>query len=337
MIDAGPLLDALPDGVLDLAVELRRQGLQRLHELTGASSPLDRDEVVAQLVAPRLLHRDWPAPSAPVEVAGGAVHVDVSDDDDEVWAVVLDRWGDAGPEVVAAVAQEWRLPVAPYRPLPPVGTGPPGAAPGWERPLARRPDGLHGIRVVDLTSLWAGPLCTALLADAGAEVIKIDPSCRPDGFRARPALYRHLNQGKQVEDLDLRLRSDRARFEDLVAGADLLVSSFSRRVLPNLGYDADRLRSLNPGLACLAITAFGRGVPEQEWLAYGGGVHAASGLGRTDGTARPAPVSYPDPLAGWAAFARALELLGRPGSFRSVEVALADVVAPLAAAIPAGR
>ena len=329
MTDSASLLDALPVGTLDLAIELRGRGLQRLHELTGyAANAVDRGEVAAELLAPRSLDPDWPAPSAPLAVPGGAVHADVADDDAEVWAAVVDSWAEAGPEALSRAAQERRLPVTPYRrPAPlPVAT-----SATVDVPLRRRAGGLQGIRVVDLTTLWAGPLCTALLAEAGAEVVKVDPSCRPDGFRDRPALYEHLNRGKQVEDLDLRQRADRDRFEELVARSDMLVSSFSRRVLPNLDYGAARLRDLNPTLAFLAVTAFPVGSAEQDWLAYGGGVHAARGLGMTGGVPAPAPVSYPDPLAGWAAFARALELLGRPGPFRTVEVALSEVVTPLLA------
>src|SRR6185312_12124824 len=102
------------------------------------------------------------------------------------------------------------------------------------------------VRVLDLTAMWAGPLCTRLLAEWGATVTTIEPAVRPDGLRGSPAQFAVLDRGKRRVDLDMRRGTDRAAFEQLVAESDLLVESFSRRVLPNLGY-AD-LRSINPAI-----------------------------------------------------------------------------------------
>ncbi len=275
-------------------------------------------------------------------------------------------------ERLAAEAQVWRLPVTPYRRLadatralavaPDRPTQPSIAAASQVRrdgPMtpddgapsqvrmprgdgatirvrkdepARRRRGRDQPLVVDLTALWAGPLATALLADLGAEVVKVDPAARPDGLARHRAFHHHLNSAKQVVDLDLRDDSDRRRFEALLDRADLLIDSFSRRVMPNFGYGRPALAARWPRLAALSITAFPTSVPEADWIAYGPGVHAVMGLGdRGPGRSfDPAPVAYPDALAGLAAFAAAAELLARgPGTPASTEVSLAAAVTPL--------
>lgn len=271
-------------------------------------------------------------------------------------------------ERLAAEAQIWRLPVAPYRrldqavralPAPPdrlvskgdedggrdfrerspVQTDAAGSIGGCDR-QERRPRRRDQPLVVDLTALWAGPLATALLVDLGAEVVKVEPSARPDGTAHHPAFYDHLNAAKQVVDLDLREEPDRRRFETLLDRADLVIDSFSRRVMPNLGYGRPVLAARWPRLAALSITAFPASAAEADWIAYGPGVHAAMGLGdRGPGRAfEPAPVAYPDALAGLAAFAAAAELLARsPTAPANSKVSLAAAVAPLtlAAANPA--
>ena len=252
-------------------------------------------------------------------------------------------------ETLAAAAQELRLPVTPYRHLADASPGADGdndlepedqSQPGWERsePL-----------IVDLSALWAGPLATSMLAKLGAKVVKVDPGCRPDALGEHGPFYQALNGGKTIVDLDLRLPTDREQFESLLDRADLLVDSFSRRVMPNLGYGPDDLRSRFPTLSTLSIVAFPAGSPEQDWVSYGPGVHAASGLAldREPGQGpdwahldwrrprpRPAPIAYPDVLAGLAAFAagsRALRAgVGTPRAHH--EVSLAGALQPLVAA-----
>jgi len=289
----------LPAGMVEAAVRWRSIAAT----VVGGEVP-DQAVVERELVLPLATEPAWPGPSAPMAVPGGWVQADLIDDDRDTFDRLRRTHPEAGPETLAELAQQLRLPVLPYRtrpwPAPPAATSGP----------ARHDGNLAGRTVIDLTSLWAGPLATRLLAEAGAEVIKIDPACRPDGFRVWPRLYDALNGAKQVIDLDLRVGDHRAAFESLVGEADLLVSSLSRRVLPNLGYDHAALRTLQPRLGTLDIVGFPVGCPEQDWLAYGTGVHAISGRGMVDGRPRPTPVAYPDGLAGHAGFVRALELLG---------------------------
>ncbi len=360
-------LAVLPDGAVAQGRASMLRGLTRI----GLSDDRDgwaSDAAIArQLVRPLLQVEDWPGPSQPLAVGHGAVHADLIDSDHEVLArlrALLAASCPLDPETLAAEAQNWRLPVTPYRQLSglppdqrPLDRQRPGSDPRDARiveesgpwapgsPWARQPV------VVDLSTLWAGPLATSLLADLGARVVKIDPDCRPDGFREHPTLYRSLNQAKEIVDLDLRQPDDRRSFEALVRRADLVVSSFSRRVMPNFGYGPDQLRALNPTLATLSIVAYPAGSAEQDWVAYGPGVHATSGLAassvqaETGGPIRyqATPIAYPDALAGLAAFAAAAELVshshGQPGSLRPTgapteqhrELSLAGVLGPLVA------
>jgi crotonobetainyl-CoA:carnitine CoA-transferase CaiB-like acyl-CoA transferase len=361
---AGHVLARLPEGAIDTGLASWLGGL------ASAGAPAGLVEATPQAVAellvlPVILADHWPDPSDPLPVGDGAVNADLIDDDRDTLACLRQALfttagaGEIDAERFAAEAQRWRLPVTPYRPLPPPATpgprDPNRSDDGRDEPSAASPTSLartsgHASRreplagrlVVDLSALWAGPLATALLARLGATVVKLDPSCRRDGFRAHPRLYNRLNGDKEIVDLDLRRPADRQRFERLVAGADLVVDSFSRRVMPNLGYGPDQLRSLRPEIATLSLVAFPAGSPEQDWVAYGTGVHAASGLAAPEGHPaqrrgadgrraryRAAPIAYPDALAGLEAFAVATGLLSRPGPVAHREVSLAGAILPL--------
>ncbi len=329
----------LPAGTVEAATASLHRGLAAAGRVDDLGSWLQPDAVAAQLVRPLLTTDDWPGPSAPLAVGGGAVHADLIDEDHDRLAILRSILADVGPldaETLAAEAQDWRLPVTPYRDLPaaapprpaPAGLPGPGGTTGWEgQPL-----------VVDLTSLWAGPLATSLLADLGAQVVKIDPQVRPDGFREHPTLYAELNGHKEIVDLDLRRHDHRRRFEALVDEASLVVDSFSRRVMPNFGYGPHDLRRRNPRVATLSVVAFPAGTREASWVSYGPGVHALCGLGtRLDGAGRrrfePAPLAYPDALAGLEAFAAAAALLSVGGThpLPHREVSLAGALAPVVA------
>jgi hypothetical protein len=269
----------------------------------------------------------------------------------------------ADGEEIAATAQLWRLPVCPYRPRPrpaPVVDGPrrtPGPTPSEPlqrsgaatatRPSSGRWPPLRTTTIVDLTAMWAGPLCTWLLGRLGATVVKVEPDCRLDGLRALDGggihpggrsrrdgtdsgLFNALNSGKQRLAADLRHPAERAAFDALVAQADVVVDSFSPRVRPNLGLTRDTLSAGHRDLVTVSVPAFGPG-PERHWIAYGTGVHAAIGLG-DDSTGRyvaPA-VSYPDPIGGLGATAMVLAgLLGRTAGWAPVhlEAPLAETAA----------
>jgi hypothetical protein len=340
-------IGGLPGGVLELAAEYASRALAQLPaEAAGLPSP-SRLGAAAVLMPVALAARGGvPAPPRPdpFPVGAGAVAADLAGPPDrELFARLLeslepDERDD--PELVAARAQEVRLPVLPYRPAGDgealVEAAPAAAAIGaGERPLAGR-------SVVDLSSMWAAPLATALLARLGAEVVKVEMPSRPDGLRrwglapgesgGASRFHDALNGGKRLLRLDLREEPDRRRFEELLAGADLLVESFSRRVMANLGYPVEELRRHRPSLRIARLRAFPPG-PNQDWTAYGSGIHAIAGLGdRGGGRFAAAALSYPDPLAGLQLFAACLAQLGeqRHGAEVAVaEVSLLGAVAPL--------
>ena len=315
-------VEHLPAGAAEVALAWR----DAASALLGAPASAD-SEVLRHLVLPLLVDPEPPAPTEPVQVNGGWVQADLIADDVELFERLAASLPEAGPEELSAAAQEYRLPVLPYRsepwPIDSEAMARPGA---FEVPAARFGGSLEGVNVLDLTAMWAGPLATRLLADAGASVTKVDPDCRPDGFRANTPLYEELNSGKDIIDLDLRVASDRQAFERRVAEADVLIESFSRRVMPNLDYSPGELRTLNPALTTISIVGFPLGCAEQDWLAYGTGIHAISGLGLTTDRAEPAPVGYPDPVTAYAVLARTLDVLG---SGSHSEIALIDSAAAI--------
>ncbi len=167
---------------------------------------------------------------------------------------------------------------------------------------------LAGVRVLDCTAMWAGPLCTWLLGALGAEVVTVEHQVRPDGLRAQPALFASLDRHKSRLPLDLRDRGDLAHLEALLGRADVLVDSFSARVLPNLGLGPEILATRHPHLVHVAVPAFSGTGARRGWVAYGTGVHAHCGLGDLGSLGMHAPeVTYPDPLAGLAAAAAVVE------------------------------
>ena len=138
------------------------------------------------------------------------------------------------------------------------------------------PGALEGVRVLDLTHHIAGPWCTKLLADYGADVIKVE---RPEGDPARrmapffhdqtgpenSLLFLYLNTSKRGVTLNLKTRQGRQMLRELVLDADLLVENFSPRVMPSLGLDYDCLREVNPALVMLSISNFGQTGPYRDY------------------------------------------------------------------------
>jgi crotonobetainyl-CoA:carnitine CoA-transferase CaiB-like acyl-CoA transferase len=134
-------------------------------------------------------------------------------------------------------------------------------------------------RVIDLSALWAGPLCAGLLARAGAEVVRIESAGRPDPTRkGSPVLDQLLNGGKQAVALDLRVAADRDRLLALIAGADALVTNARPAALARLGLTPAALLDANPALIWAAITAHGWHWPQAERVGFGDDCAVAGGL-----------------------------------------------------------
>jgi crotonobetainyl-CoA:carnitine CoA-transferase CaiB-like acyl-CoA transferase len=142
---------------------------------------------------------------------------------------------------------------------------------------------LEGIRVLDFTTTIAGPHCTRLLADLGAEVIKIEA---PEGdmMRTRPPLrngastsFGQLNAGKKSIVLDLKAPSAVEAVRRLVATADVVVENFRPGVMRRFGLDYDALAPIKPELIYCAISGYGQTGPSSQLPAYAPVIHAASG------------------------------------------------------------
>jgi crotonobetainyl-CoA:carnitine CoA-transferase CaiB-like acyl-CoA transferase len=158
-------------------------------------------------------------------------------------------------------------------------------------------------RVLDLSALWAGPLCSHLLQLGGAEVIKVESSVRPDGARYGPsAFFDLLNAGKRCVTLDLRGQFDRGRLRALIDDADIVIEASRPRALRQLGIDAEALVRARSGLSWIALSGHGREEPQAQWIAYGDDAAIDAGLARVMREATGEPVfvgdAIADPLAG---------------------------------------
>ena len=186
---------------------------------------------------------------------------------------------------------------------------------------------LSGIRVLDLTRVLAGPLCTMTLGDLGADVIKVE---RPDGGdetrgwgppfdeRGESAYYLSVNRNKLGVALSLDDPADRSLVERLVAGADVVVDNFKRGTLERRGLDPERLLAARPELVWCTITGFG---PDSDRPGYDFVVQAERGwmaiTGEPDGAPMKVGVALADVLAGKdAAIAILGALVRRSGTGR---------------------
>lgn len=145
------------------------------------------------------------------------------------------------------------------------------------------PKVLEGVRVLDFTCVISGPYCTRMMADLGAEVIKIEP---PEGeiMRAVPphrdgvsSLFSQLNAGKHCISLDLKQASAIEAVKRLAADVDVVVENFSPGVMQRLGIDYPVLREVNEKLVMCSISGFGQTGPDANRPAFAPVVHAWSG------------------------------------------------------------
>ncbi|WP_038971842.1 CaiB/BaiF CoA transferase family protein [Bradyrhizobium genomosp. III] len=140
-----------------------------------------------------------------------------------------------------------------------------------------------GLRVLDFSTTIAGPHCARMLADMGAEVIKIETD-GGETMRTRPPLrkgcstaFGQLNVGKKSVALDLKSEDGKEAVRRLAAASDILVENFRPGVMHRLRLDYDRLRTVNPKLIYCSISGYGQTGPSAELPAYAPVIHAASG------------------------------------------------------------
>ena len=170
--------------------------------------------------------------------------------------------------------------------------------------------------VIDLSSLWAGPLCTQILGQLGARVIKVESTTRPDGARyGAPPFFDLLNTNKQSVALDLATTHGQRQLGELLRHADIIVESSRPRALDQMGIRAHDIVRERDGRVWLSITGYGRTAPAREWIAYGDDAGVAAGLSWLLREATGSDVfcgdAIADPLTGihaalltWAAWAR---------------------------------
>lgn len=141
------------------------------------------------------------------------------------------------------------------------------------------PGGRADLMVVDLGALWAAPLCGSLLAMAGATVIKVESTTRPDGARNGPsAFFELLNAGKQSVALDLHAHEGVAALRDLVRSADVVIEGSRPRALEQLGIDATEVLATGRPRVWASITGHGRTGSARDRVAFGDDAAVAGGL-----------------------------------------------------------
>jgi crotonobetainyl-CoA:carnitine CoA-transferase CaiB-like acyl-CoA transferase len=185
--------------------------------------------------------------------------------------------------------------------------------------------------VVDLSSLWAGPLCGLLQVEAGHRVLKVESTRRPDGARRGPArFFRDLNAGKEPVLLDLPAPEACRELAAILAGADVVIEGSRPRALRQMGVDAVAWLAARPGRRWVSITAHGREGAAGERVGFGDDAAVAGGLVARDARG---PVfladAAADPLAGLAA-AAALRAAEDDDRSLLLDVSMAAVAAEVA-------
>jgi len=220
---------------------------------------------------------------------------------------------------------------------------------------------LEGLRVIDLSQIFAGPYCTKLLADMGAEIIRVECAARsgrggalprmkpggvfgasfPDGDTGersynRFAYYNEVNRNKYAITLDLTKPLGVDVFLRLVRISDVVVENFAPRVMKNFGLDYPVLKETNPRIIMISLSGYGQDGPYRDYVTYGEGIEAMVGLSKLtaypDGVPLKPGVAYADATSGLhAAFAilAALRYRRLTGRGQYIDLAMREAVTPL--------
>ena len=199
----------------------------------------------------------------------------------------------------------------------------PKAQPDLERGL------LSGVRVIDLTRVWAGPLVARILADFGAHVVKVsDPRVQID--RTRGVDNKH-NRNKDSLALRLDQPAGRDAFLELASVSDIVIESFRPHVMRNFKLDYESLREVRPDIVMCSISGYGAEGAAAEFPAYGTSVESITGIPSLMGYDGEMPmtsgIAYPDPVTGMnaaAAIMTALQHRTATGQGQFIDIALAE-------------
>ena len=222
-----------------------------------------------------------------IEAQDGWIALNLARDDDwQMLPAVFEReieadWGAVAAaargisaDILVARGRDLGLAIAPHRP--------PGSVRPWHRAIlepGHAPPRNEAPVVIELASLWAGPLCGHLLTLAGARVIKVESTSRPDGGRSGPrAFFDLLNAAKESVALDLATARGRDRLRALIRTADIVIEGSRPRALEQMGISAAELVAERGGLTWVSITGYGRAGEAANWIAYGDDAGVAAGL-----------------------------------------------------------
>lgn len=248
----------------------------------------------------------------------------------------------------------YRLGATPARrpgPTPHLGAGGPPASRRDGVATRPRADALPfvGLRVVDLGTFWAGPYCTMYLGAFGADVIKVESTRRPDGFRfsgavpemgvdwyERSGVFAATNLNKRDVTLELTTDEGRALLRRLLEGADVVLENFSARVVEQFGLGYEQLRAIKPDVIMVRMPGFGLTGPWRDYVGWAMVIEQATGMASVTGPPhRPMhPGGLADPVIGMhaaVAVQAALEHRSRHGEGQLIEVAQLETGANLTA------
>lgn len=199
------------------------------------------------------------------------------------------------------------------------------AAPPAEAAAPGRP--LAGVRVLDLTWVWAGPFAAMQLAHLGADVVRVETTTRVDVTRLLPpyaggeagvdrsGYFNQYNQGKRSVALNLKQPEGLALLAELVRTCDVVIDNMSNGALAGMGFPYERLVELNPRIVAVSMTGFGESGPYADHPAYGSLIDALTGIASMNGDVAGGPtdlvMSLPDPMAGVTAAVATLGALYR--------------------------
>ena len=203
------------------------------------------------------------------------------------------------------------------------------ARPWIQRRVGERGAGrpLDGLRVVDLSSLWAGPLCARVLGDGGARIVKVESPSRPDASRdGDAALFEWLHADHEFRSIAFDESDGVAELVELLEHADVVIEGSRPRALDRLGIAPAEIVAKRPGTVWVSITAFGRCGPWRDRVGFGDDTAVAGGLIEVDANGRPGFVgdAVADPLTGLVAAALVADAVLRGGGV-TIDVALREV------------
>ena len=200
------------------------------------------------------------------------------------------------------------------------------------------PQPLAGIKVLDLSRVFAGPVCGRVLSDLGADVVKVEP---PEGDVTRlwgrkaaglSTYYVQQNVGKQNICIDLRADGGPELVRDLVAQVDIVVENFRPGVMAKYGIDYDSLKAIKPDLVMVSISGFGQEGPESQRAAYAAILHGEAGaIDMSKGVADAHDVSFSaadvlSGLHGVIGLLAALRVRDQTGIGQHIDIAMMDVM-----------